>query len=69
MKVKARVVSSPDTVINPWTMVVVPVNASIANVAVATLRETNYLTERAQALRVKCLKKCHHAYLVIFLDI
>ena len=48
-------VSSTDTVVDPWTMVVVPVNASIANVAVATLRETNYLTERAQALRVKGL--------------
>ena len=48
-------VGSADTVIDPWTMVVVPVNASIANVAVATLREANYLTERAQALRVERL--------------
>ena len=62
-------VSSSDTGVDPWTMVVVPINASIANVAVATLRETNHLTERAQALRVKGLKKCHHAYLVVFLNI
>ena len=55
MHVEARMVGSTDTVIDPRTMVVVSVDASIANVAVATLRETNYLTERAQALRVKCL--------------
>ena len=69
MHVEARVVRSTDTVIDPGAVVVVTVYASVANVAVATLRETNYLTERAQALRVKCLKKCHHAYFVVFLDI
>ena len=55
MYVKARVVGSADTIIDPWTVVVVSVNASIANVAMATLWETNDMTERAQALRVKRL--------------
>ena len=65
MYVKARVVGSADTIIDPRTVMVVSVNASIANVAVATLREANYLTERAQALRVERLQECHHAYLIV----
>ena len=55
MHVESRVVHSADAVIDPRTVVVVAVYTSIANVAVATLRETDYLTERAQALRVKGL--------------
>ena len=69
MYVKARVVGSADTIIDPWTVVVVSVNASIANVAMATLWETNDMTERAQALRVKRLQERHHTYLVVLFNI
>jgi len=47
MSVEVSVVSAADTVVNPRAVMIVALNAAIANVAVAALRQSNHSAERA----------------------
>jgi hypothetical protein len=50
-------VASAHTIIHPGAMMIEAVNALIANVAVSRPRSPNYLTLRAQTLRVENLQQ------------
>ena len=69
MQVEARVVRPPDTVVDPWAVMIVALHAAIAYVTVATLWQTNDLAERAKRLRIERLHQRDELDLFAALDV
>ena len=68
MQVKICVVRPADTVVDPWTVVVVSVDTAIANAAVAALRQSDQAAKRAKTFCVKSLHQADEADFSIALN-
>ena len=55
MNVEVGMVSAANTVVDPWAVMVVPLDTPIADVAVATLRQADHSTEWTKALGIERL--------------
>ncbi len=62
-------ITCPDAVINPRTVVVKPLNAAIADVAVAAAFGSYDLTLRTQMIRIECLNSLEKGNLLILSEI
>lgn len=61
-------IASADTVIQPLAMVIEPVDAIVADKAMATTREQDHRASWADLLRLELLKQVHHADAMVALN-
>ena len=62
MHVEWAVVLLSNTVVYPWTMMVITFDTAIADVAMTTSRHSDDLTERAKTLSIECLQQVYELY-------
>lgn len=68
MEVEVSVVGPAHAVVYPGAVVVVAIDALVADVAVPTHGQSDHLAERTKTLRVKCLQQSHEADIAALLD-
>ena len=69
MQVEGCMIRATDTIVNPRTVMVISVNALIADVAMSTLWQTNNLAERTETLCIECLQQAHKVNLGVMFDV
>lgn len=68
MEVKVGVIRPAHAVVHPGAVVVVAIHTLVADVAVPTHGQSDHLTERTKALRVKSLQQGHEAHVTALLN-
>ena len=62
MDVERKMVGLADAIVNPWTMVIIPFNTSITDVAMTRSGQADYFTEWAETFWIKCFKQIYELY-------
>lgn len=62
-------ISGPDARVHPGTVMVVPLNAPLANIAVVASRYRDNTTLETELVNFEALEKLTHGYIKVSLDI